>query len=218
MPKTIEDKQLSEKLTEVEEKLNRYLARQVESADKDQYVSHDTNGGEPRPLEKVVSWIECSRDKRSWAEVHDEESGASRATVSFNRTDARQEKSEHIHDTRTDGSASPRRQDPPDEGEKICLPVSFNGAREQFQTMMTQLEKSIQILKTQGEESNTSKLYVCDVFSPPRVCAAAREQGLSGGWSINKSCRGGTTGKVFGLQNKSDQKDINNNMGLPPWL
>ena len=44
--------------------------------------------------------------------------------------------------------------------------------------------------------------------SPPRVCAAAREQGLSGGWPIDKSIRDPTTGRVFDLPNKSDQNDI----------
>ena len=44
-----EDKQLPEKLTEVEEIMNRYFARQVESADKDRNVSHDTNAAASDP-------------------------------------------------------------------------------------------------------------------------------------------------------------------------
>ena len=71
----IEDSQLPKQLTEVEERKNAYIARQVESADQDRAVSRDagpleTDDDHP---EGVVSWIECSRDKRSWAEVCEEE-------------------------------------------------------------------------------------------------------------------------------------------------
>ena len=67
-----EDDLLSKKLAEVEERKNKYLARQVESADRDRPTGLETDDDHP---DRVVSWIECPKDKRSWAEVQEEEMG-----------------------------------------------------------------------------------------------------------------------------------------------
>ena len=87
----MEDQNLSKKLSEVEERKNQYLARQVESADqqpepnapKGESSSSTIQSGTrdpPGPLETdddhpdgVISWIECAQDKRTWAEVREEE-------------------------------------------------------------------------------------------------------------------------------------------------
>ena len=49
---------------------------------------------------------------------------------------------------------------------------------------------------------------VCEVFSPPRICAAAREQGLKGGWSVDLTIRDPGTGRSFDLRNPKDQKEV----------
>ena len=88
---------LSKKLSEVEERKKGYLARQVEASDREKTESSPTASGDTRPraeeldasigslparvpaaepedpLDRVYSWRKCSQDKRSWAEVQEEE-------------------------------------------------------------------------------------------------------------------------------------------------
>ena len=47
-----------------------------------------------------------------------------------------------------------------------------------------------------------------DVFPPPRMCAAARERGLTRGWSIDMSFRDPSTGRIFDLRNQKDQMEV----------
>ena len=49
---------------------------------------------------------------------------------------------------------------------------------------------------------------VCEVFSPPRICAAAKEQGLRGGWSVDIAIRDPGTGRRFDLRSSKDQKEL----------
>ena len=84
-----EDDGLSKKLAEVEERKNKYLAREVETADRDKTVENAASQpGRPEkdvePQEDIVSWIECSGDRRSWADVHEEEYRIRGTTESFN--------------------------------------------------------------------------------------------------------------------------------------
>jgi len=51
------------------------------------------------------------------------------------------------------------------------------------------------------------KYDVCEVFSPPRICAAARKQGLTAGWSLDISVKDPETGRKFDLRNPKDQKE-----------
>ncbi len=47
---------------------------------------------------------------------------------------------------------------------------------------------------------------VCEVFSPPRICAAATEQGWRGGWPVDISIRDPSTGRRLDLRNSKDPK------------
>lgn len=74
----IEEYDLSKKLEEEEEQKSRYLARQVETADQGRTAENAvTQPGRParevNPQEDIVSWIECPGDRRSLADVHEEE-------------------------------------------------------------------------------------------------------------------------------------------------
>ena len=53
-----------------------------------------------------------------------------------------------------------------------------------------------------------SRHDVCEVFSPPRICASAREQGLRGGWSVDIAIRDPSTGRSFDLRNTKDQREV----------
>ena len=74
----------------MDENKSKYLARQVESADRDGPTGLETDDDHP---DGVVSWIECPADKRSWAEVQEEYTGVTvsfplpnKVTGSFNRS------------------------------------------------------------------------------------------------------------------------------------
>ena len=99
----VEDQSISKKLGEVEKRNNQYLAIQVESADRDRTTGLEAEPkiqspqemelGRPCQLETdddhpdgVVSWIECAQDKRTWAEVQEDELEKGVTPVSFNRT------------------------------------------------------------------------------------------------------------------------------------
>ena len=97
------DDRLSKTLSEIEERQTGYLARRVEASDKErvEVTSVATEGSsapaeipEPKvysltlgataklsdampdtPDSRVCTWIECSQDKRSWAEVQEEGKG-----------------------------------------------------------------------------------------------------------------------------------------------
>ena len=87
----IEDNELSDTLTETEERHKRYIARQEESADQERVIGRGTDSGDPasssqreedsNPLEQVVSWIDWTRVKRSRAYARDEEYGNQALTV-----------------------------------------------------------------------------------------------------------------------------------------
>lgn len=49
---------------------------------------------------------------------------------------------------------------------------------------------------------------VCEVFSPPRICAAARKRGFKGGWSIDMNYRDPNSGQIFDIRRPSDQKEF----------
>ena len=62
-------------------------------------------------------------------------------------------------------------------------------------------------LTVPGSEDQ-SKYDVCEVFSPPRMCAAAKRHGLRGGLSIDMAIREPSTGRRFDLRNSKDQKEV----------
>ncbi len=66
--------------------------------------------------------------------------------------------------------------------------------------MRTGLSLSVTASKDQSTNG------VCEVFSPPRICATATEHGLRGGWSIDMAVREPSTGRRFDLRNKKDER------------
>ncbi len=54
----------------------------------------------------------------------------------------------------------------------------------------------------------TSRYDVCEVFSPPRICPVATEQGLRGGWSIDMAVPEPGTKRRFDLRNQRDQNEV----------
>ena len=77
-----------------------------------------------------------------------------------------------------------------------------------IQENMQRMETSISMLQKQIEESKKRLYDVCEAFSPPRICAAAREQGLKGEWSLDIRFRDPGTGRTFDLRNSKDQKEV----------
>ena len=59
-----------------------------------------------------------------------------------------------------------------------------------------------------GCESSIPKYDVCDVFSPPRMCAAANRHGLRGGWSIGMAVSDPSTGRKYDLRDSMDQGEV----------
>ena len=55
-----EDDLLSKKVVEVGAKKNQFLARQVESADRDRVTGLETDEKHP---DGIASWVECSKDE-----------------------------------------------------------------------------------------------------------------------------------------------------------
>lgn len=49
---------------------------------------------------------------------------------------------------------------------------------------------------------------VCEVFSPPRMCAIAKVKGLRGGWPVDIASRDPVTGRIFDLRKPKDQKEV----------
>ena len=170
------DELLSKKLTEVEEKQKHYLARRVESFDRERVenVAADYQG-EPvadvivhgasaagiavqeSPMETdddhpdgvICTLAECVQDTRPWAEVTEEQDRS-----------------------KPDGLAGL---------ETGLRPISEDLVIGKLKKHMEEKDKSINLLKKQIEGADKSRYYVCEVFSPPRICLAAREQGVRGG-------------------------------------
>ena len=87
----------SKKLSDIEERKRGYIARRVEASDKERVDAEPVDSGpatatgaglestedtltpgvsdvQPSTVEsRMCTWIECSHDKRSWAEVQEEE-------------------------------------------------------------------------------------------------------------------------------------------------
>ena len=59
-----------------------------------------------------------------------------------------------------------------------------------------------------GCELSIPKYDVCEVFSPPRMCAAANRHGLRGGWSIDMAISDPNTGRKYDLRNSKDQGEV----------
>ena len=56
--------------------------------------------------------------------------------------------------------------------------------------------------------NDQSTYDVCEVFSPPRICATANEHGLRGGWPIDMAVRVPSTGRQFDLRSSKDQREV----------
>ena len=82
------DEVLSKNLADIEERKKGFLAKQVEVSDRERIEAGEEATGsgtrtEPQPEAPVdavavsesslCTWIECSHDKRTWAEVQEEE-------------------------------------------------------------------------------------------------------------------------------------------------
>ena len=67
---------------------------------------------------------------------------------------------------------------------------------------------SIDFLKKEVEKLDRSRYDICEVFSPPRVCATARDHGLRGGWSIDLGASDPGTGRCYDLRNPKEQKEV----------
>ena len=63
-------------------------------------------------------------------------------------------------------------------------------------------------MKKQIEKADRSRYDICEVFSPPRVCVAARDHELRGGWSLDISTRDPGTGRCHDLRNPKEQKEV----------
>ena len=99
--------------------------------------------------------------------------------------------------------------------------VTFTTQVEGFQQKIIMLERSIEELKKEqvgahepqrcspgcAPAPGEHKYDVCEVFSPPRICATARKQGLAAGWSLDISVKDPETGRKFDLRNSKDQKE-----------
>lgn len=74
--------------------------------------------------------------------------------------------------------------------------------------LIQEKELSIVMLNKQVQEAGPSRYDVCELFSPPRICAAAREQGLRGGWSLDIIVSDPGTRRSIDLRNSKDQKEV----------
>ena len=72
------------------------------------------------------------------------------------------------------------------------------------------MEISVNFVKKEVEKLDRSRYDICEVFSPPRVCATARDHGLRGGWSIDLGAIDPGTGRGYDLRNPKEQKEVKN--------
>ena len=213
------DETYSKKLSEVEERKKGYLARRVEASDKERIeatrnpsraepvepgatavtgvepgtavetltrgmttilgVAPEVTGIPPSTIEsQICDWIECSHDRRTWAEVQEEEQ-RERAEGRLRPSPALllSSSTRISADTKVPGNTSKPQQKPHH---------PRGGAT--------------------GKEE--SKYDVCEVFSPPRICVAATEHGLRGGWSIDIATNERNTMRRFDLRNQKDQSEV----------
>ena len=61
-------------------------------------------------------------------------------------------------------------------------------------------------MQKQIEETKKSRYDVSEVFSPPRICAAAKERGFIGGWLLDIIVRDPGTGRRYDLRNTKDKQ------------
>ncbi len=68
------DEVFSENLSDIENRKRGFLARKVEASDKERVDAEKTASGSVNLTETAMcTWIECASDKRTWAEVREEE-------------------------------------------------------------------------------------------------------------------------------------------------
>ena len=121
----------------------------------------------------LCTWIECSSDKRTWAEVLEEEGRVGGRNIT---------------------------------GQPSTQPKCSSPERAPEDTGVPRREtKSHRRLPRERE---TTKYDVCEVFSPPRICTAAKGQGLRGGWSIDMTFRDPSLSRTYDLRKPKDQGEV----------
>jgi len=157
------DSVLSQKLSDIAEKKQGFRARQVEASDRERVEAESASSGSgnitgPHPgntVETLIdvsdssmyTWIECSSDKRTWAEVLEEEGCVTAPTI-------------------TEGSAPPK-----SGGGKVHTITGCSFADPMGPDKCPRPEKR---KAREGDTfRNQSKFDVCEVFSPPRICPFA---------------------------------------------
>lgn len=125
----------------------------------------------------VCTWIECSHDKRYWAEVQEEEQRE-----------------------RVDGVLRPLH---------ALTPSSSKISADTQAPEITINPRQKTGPSLGGTASKENSIYdVCEVFSPPRICAAATEHGLRGGWPIDMAVCEPNTKRRFDLRGRKDQSEV----------
>ena len=171
-----------------------------------------TGASASTPESILCTWIECSSDQRTWAELTETQTGRNDGVTSI-----------------TDVASSAVANSPPSwchppttgtkrgcETKRPCSLVQGNS--------FTALPSPPKCHATEGVPSSTPgprrgntrkgcelsipKYDVCEVFSPPRMCAAANRHGLRGGWSIDMAISDPSTGRKYDLRNSKDQGEV----------
>ena len=171
------------KLSEVEEKQNRWIGRRIESQDVRETPKPETEQASVASAPAAAMPLECALEQLAVGPTMgpsgqggDELFDAGKSVQQFQQKINMLEKS--IED----------------------LKKQVIEAKES--------EEGLKPLKVMAEEKPASKYDLAELFSPPRMTEMTQAFGLKGGWSIDDRFKDPITGRTYDLRNRKDQNEV----------